>query len=338
MGADTDSTPVLEPRLDLGQGVVEEAVGFLVEGTLVAGTLALPAGDAALGVVIAHGWSGYRSGPHGLLTFLARRLAGAGYPTLRFDFRGRGESGGEGLQTSLVSMADDLVSASEWMAARCRVKGLVYLGLCSGGNVAIGALKRLPRARGLVLLSVYPFSDGDAFSRDVHRTWHYAGVYLRKALRGETWSRLVRGDVHVGQVLNVLFGHFLRRGRNRRKEEGASCAASPGAPGPAATAAVSRAAAPGRTAKAASAESRLQGKEPPRRHLANLTPDLPALMVYGTADPDAPAARRYFGDYAREHGLPIEFVDIPDASHNFPSLAWKARVADLAVEFVGRLG
>jgi len=329
MDPDVSAPADLAVRCELGPTLAEEVVGFTADKVPLVGNVVLPARAARTGVLMAHGWSGYRSGPHGLLTSLARELAAAGYPTLRFDFRGRGESGGDGLRSSLVTMADDLVAASEWFTARCNLTGIVYLGLCSGGNVTIGTLKRLPQARGLVLLSVYPFSDGDAFGRDVHRTWHYGGVYLRKALQGETWTRLFRGDVHVGQVFDVLFGHFLRKGLNRRKEGDASTAAP--------TSGATPGSAPGRTARAAAAESRAQGKEPPRKHLANLRPDLPALMVYGTADPDAPAARKYYGDYAREKGLPIEFVEIPGASHNFPSSAWKAQLAGMATDFLQRL-
>jgi pimeloyl-ACP methyl ester carboxylesterase len=127
----------------------------------------------------------------------------------------------------------------------------------------------------------------------------------------------------------VLVGHFLKKGRNRRKEGDAAAA-------PAAVPARAGAG-PGRTAKATTSESRGQAKEPPKKHLASLRPDLPALMVYGTADPDAPAALKYFGDYAREKKLPIEFLEIPDASHNFPSVALKAEIARLTAEFLGRL-
>lgn len=321
----------LEPQVDLGQGLSEEAVSLTVQGALVCGNVVRRARGGDTGVVLVHGWSGYRSGPHGLLTTLGRDLAAAGYPSLRFDFRGRGESGGAGLESTLLTMADDLAAASEWFAARYGLRRLVYVGLCSGGNVTIGTLKRLPRACGLILFSVYPFSDGDAFGRDVHRTWHYAGVYLRKALRGETWSRLVRGEVRVAQVANVLFGHFLKRGRNRRKEGaqgGGAIAQEPVAGrGPA-----------GRTAKAAASESRAAGKEPPKKHLANLRADLPILMVYGTADPDAAAALKYFGDYAREKALPVEFVQMVGASHNFTSAAWKREIVGLAAGFMERLG
>ncbi len=310
----------LEPRIHISPTVEEEAVAFPVAGETVRGNLLLPREPKDAGVVFVHGWSGYRSGPHGIHTAMARRLAEEGYPSLRFDFRGRGESEGNGLESTLLTMAEDLRVASRFFSQQCGLRRLAYFGMCSGGNVAIGALPNLPLAHCLVLLSVYPFSDGDTFSRDVHRTWHYMNVYFHKALHGDTWRRLCRGDIHLRQVLDVLFGHFLNRGGNRAKE-GEDRPAETGPEKP-------------RTARAALTESRTRDGEAPQKHLANLRANCPALMVYGEADPDAPAALKYFGDYAAEHALPIEFVRIAGASHNFPSRRWKEEIGDLAVEFL----
>jgi pimeloyl-ACP methyl ester carboxylesterase len=203
-------------------------------------------------------------------------------------------------------MAADVGAAAQLLRRECGVRSLVYLGVCSGGNVAIGALPRLPAPAGLVLLSIYPFSDGDSFGRDVHRTWHYAREYARKACRAETWARLVRGDIRLRQVGNVLFGHVLRRKKRNNATEPAV---------PAATAE------PG----------------PPRTHLAKLRPDLPALLIYGTADPDTRAARQYYEAYATAHRLPIQFIEIPGANHNFSSLAWTRQITELTLDFCRRL-
>lgn len=317
----------LKRETALAGGGREEALSFSVQGSCLRGVLARPEpGGKSLGIVFVHGWSGNRSGPQGLLTHLARQFSAAGYPSFRFDFRGRGESEGDGLSASLPTMAEDLVGAAAAFRAATGLDRLVYFGLCSGGNVTIGTLPNLS-ASGLILLSVYPFSDGDAFGRDVHRTFHYLHVYWRKATQGSTWRRLFRGDVSIKGVCNVLFGHFLNRGRNRRKEEGEAK--------PDETAAPKRAL--GKTAKSAAVESRSQGGEAPKKHLAKLRADLPALMIYGTADPDAPAAQAYFGDYVREHGLPVELVEIAGANHNFSSAAWTEQVTQRAVAFLQRL-
>ena len=186
--------------------------------------------------------------------------------------------------------------------------------------MTIGSLKHLPLASGLFMLSVYPFSDGDAFARDVHRTRHYVSVYLRKALHGDTWRRLFRGDVSLRGVMNVLFGHFRKRDANRKKEG----EAQPTAP-------VSK------TTTPVAAESRKQEGEAPKKYLANLRKNLPGMMVYGSVDPDAKAARAYYGSYVKEETLPIEFRDIEGANHNFSSMLWKRTLGDWLVEFCTRV-
>jgi alpha-beta hydrolase superfamily lysophospholipase len=52
-----------------------------------------PAGD--IGVVVVVGGPQYRVGSHRQFVLLARDLAAAGIPTLRFDTRGMGDSGGD---------------------------------------------------------------------------------------------------------------------------------------------------------------------------------------------------------------------------------------------------
>lgn len=307
----------LRPAIEIAPGLTEEVVSIPSGDTTLCGNLIVPSQPSGVAVVFSHGWSGNRSGPHDLVTRLARELATHRHASLRFDFRGRGESGGKGLETTLTTMADDLSAAAGYMSQRSPAAKLVILGICSGGNVAVGSLRRLPDVAGLVLLSVYPFSDGDAFSRDVHRTWHFARQYWQKALRGETWKRLFRGDVRVLQVLNVLFGHYLRK----RKKEDLKQVASTG----------------GTQSAPTQDESRKSGKGPPKKHLASLTKQVWGLMVYGSSDPDAPAGRQYFETYVQQHDLPITFVELAGANHNFSSLAWKTELAEMTTEFCDAL-
>ncbi|OGV90460.1 MAG: hypothetical protein A3K19_33585 [Lentisphaerae bacterium RIFOXYB12_FULL_65_16] len=295
----------LQQRIDLTPDLAETAVRFDAYDDALVGNLVQPRQSAPLGVVFAHGWSGNRSGPHGILTHIARELGHAGFPSIRFDFRGRGESTGNGMATTLATMASDLVAAATLLQRECGVRKLVYLGVCSGGNVAIGNLPRLPAPAGLVLLSVYPFSDGDSFGRDVHRTWHYAREYARKACRAETWGRLVRGDIRLRQVGNVLFGHLVRRKKRDDSTEPQG--------------------------------QKTPESSPPKKHLAKLRPDLPALLIYGTADPDTRAARQYYEEYATMHRLPLEFVEIPGANHNFSSVAWTRQITELTVGFCRKI-
>jgi len=315
----------LVPSIDVGPGVQESAVRFRVRETTLVGNILVPENKQDAVLVFVHGWSGVRGGPHGLVSFLARRLAQRGFPSLRFDLRGRGESEGNGLALDLITMAEDVEAAAEFARRETGAKRVILAGLCSGGNVAIGVLPRIRDAAGLLLLSVYPFSDADAFSRDVHRTWHYLRVYWHKAGQPETWRRLLRGDVHVLRVLDVLFGHFLhKRGApsgaqsDKKDDIGQTARGNDGRPAPKATATD-----PGRSGWG----------EKGRRHLENLLCGAPALMLYGTADPDAEAAEKYYREFAEKHGLPIRFHRVQGANHNFSSWEWKREVARLAESF-----
>lgn len=307
------------------EGVLEMPIRFSVENQAINAILTKPADQEIKAIVVfSHGWSGFRTGPADILTFLARTFAKHNCASLRFDFRGRGESQGEGLQTSLVTMADDLVAASETAIKETKCDNLILCGLCSGGNVVVGTLKRIPQTKALLLMSVYPFSDGDAFGRDMHRTFHYLNVYWKKILRPDTWSRLFKGDINIKSVFNVIFGHFFKKGQNKKKEGEGTKQAEQDSTQPKLP----------QAAKAAKVESRLQGKEPPKKHLANLKKEIPGIMVYGTADPDAAAAEKYFGDYITENKLNIDIKHIEGANHNFSSKEWKAQLATYLTEFI----
>ena len=291
--------------INIGEKSLTEKHVFLQSGgATLTGVLAMPAQGALQGAFLfSHGWAGNRNGPANILTSLARALAAEGYATLRFDFRGRGEAGGDGLATTLATMAEDLASAAAFLRQESGMDALCLLGMCSGGNVAIGALPSLGKIQRMVLLSVYPFSDGDSFGRDINRSRHFLAVYMKKACSLENWKRVFSGEASLARVFRVIFRPFLKRGENRAKEGNV-----------------------GTLVKAAASESRNSAAPPPVKHLAKLRKDIPVLMLYGTADPDAAAAQKYFGDYANANALPISFIEIQGANHNFSSQTWQQQV------------
>jgi len=291
----------------------EYAVTFRVDDQTLVGNLVVPEKSCrqSIGVVFVHGWSGVRGGPHGLLTYLARTLANDGFSSFRFDLRGRGESEGDGLTVNLPSMAADLVGAVSCFQERTNVAAVVLAGMCSGGNVAIGTIPQLPRLAGLFLLSVYPFSDGDSFGRDMNRTWHHLRTYWHKLWMPETWRKLRRGNVNFRQVYNVLFGHFRKK---KVTADGSGTSYPSGAD------------------ETADVKDKEQ-TGPPQKHLEKLRVGVPVRMVYGTADPDAKTARAYYEAFANRHSLPVDFVEINGANHNFSSMAWKQQLSELAVAF-----
>ncbi len=280
-------------ELQLSATCREQAVTFAVDGQNLAGNLILTEKQPELGLLFLHGWGGVRSGPHNLLTALARAMGEKGCPSLRFDFRGRGESEGLAGEASLISMAEDSLAAAALLKTRANVGRLVMIGICSGGNVGIGILDRLPEVSGLFMLSVYPFGDGDSFARDARRSVHYLKGYWRKLWLKETWRKVFRGEIDYGTILKILL-RPLRRSKSPKVEESKS-----------------------------------------RRPLDNLLlHQPPLLMIYGEADPDYLASRKYYEAFAHRHEYPMQIKTIPGANHNFYSLAWKQQIINELADFI----
>ncbi|MGZ5200780.1 MAG: hydrolase 1, exosortase A system-associated, partial [Telluria sp.] len=72
----------------------ERALAFPCGGDWLYGVASLPAQAGACGVLIVVGGPQYRAGSHRQFTLLARSLADAGIPAMRFDYRGMGDSDG----------------------------------------------------------------------------------------------------------------------------------------------------------------------------------------------------------------------------------------------------
>jgi len=85
------------------------------------------------------------------LAWLARELVLKGYPVLRFDFTGLGDSQGEFRDTTLSTDVQDLLRVVEWLERRGEtVVGL--LGHSLGGVVAILGTSLLPTVKTALVL------------------------------------------------------------------------------------------------------------------------------------------------------------------------------------------
>jgi alpha/beta superfamily hydrolase len=102
-----------------------------------------------------------------VVTTVARALQETGIPTLRFNFRGVGASGGEFDQG--VGETADADAVAAWGAQRWPGRSLVIAGFSFGGYVALRlAQQRLPRC----LITIAPAVQGFAASTAVpHCPW-----------------------------------------------------------------------------------------------------------------------------------------------------------------------
>lgn len=83
------------------------------------------------------------------IAHISRRLAAHGFATLRFDFTGLGESGGEFGETSFDTSVADCVAAAEWVRQNIAAPQCL-LGHSLGGAAMLTAAAGIPSARCLV--------------------------------------------------------------------------------------------------------------------------------------------------------------------------------------------
>lgn len=162
------------------------------------------------GVVIVVGGPQYRAGSHRQFVHWARAFAGAGYPCLRFDTRGMGDSTGQ--QRTFLEMGADIRAAIDALFhVHPELKRVVLCGLCDGASAALLYLGQASEARvkGLIMLNPWVRTE-QTQARTVVK--HY---YWQRLRDPGFWKRLISGQVGAQSAAELL-GNLKRmavRGR-----------------------------------------------------------------------------------------------------------------------------
>jgi pimeloyl-ACP methyl ester carboxylesterase len=259
-------------------------------------------GRSDCAIVMLHGWSGYRTGPHQMLTRAARIFAARGHAVLRFDFAGRGDSEGDAEVTTLATMADDTRAALGW----CRSQGVqkfILLGLCSGCEVAF-ATAADEGVRALALWSAPVFAAGqDGETASVSQLRKRAAnlrKYARKLVKPATWRKILTRSVDTASVKKAVGKGGGEAHRN--------------------------------------VETDAAGHLPPGWRRAALErfeqANVPRLMIYGTADPTTEEALAWH----RAHGkMPPAVHMVAGANHSFYGLAWEQEVIEVTAQWLEKV-
>lgn len=179
--------------------VQEQAFTFDCEGESLVGVLHAPAAvPARLGFVIVVGGPQYRVGSHRHFVTMARTLAEAGYPVLRFDVRGMGDSTGS-LHSFEHITADIGAAVNALLSRQPGIDRVALWGLCDGASAALLYLQRQPDPRVAALCLINPWVRSET-SQARTQVKHY---YLERIRQREFWSKLLRGQV-AGQALAGL--------------------------------------------------------------------------------------------------------------------------------------
>ena len=180
----------------------EHALSFTCNDATLYGIVSVPQVPASRGVLIAVGGPQYRVGSHRQFVLLARGLAAAGVPVMRFDYRGMGDSEGEA--AAFDSVADDMRAAIDrFFVELPLLEDIVVWGLCDAASAALFYAPTDVRVSGLVLLNPWIRTDGGQARA---RLRHYYPTRLRDR---ELWQKILRGRIdYIASLRSFL--HVLK--------------------------------------------------------------------------------------------------------------------------------
>jgi exosortase A-associated hydrolase 1 len=168
----------------------EQVVVFNCGADRLVGITATPELAADVGVLILVGGPQYRVGSHRQFTLLARSLAEAGVASMRFDYRGMGDS--EGKKSEFDETEEDISAAIDALIENTPgVSRVVLWGLCDAASSALIFAHRHPTVTGLMLLN--PWVHSGDYSPQV-KLAHYYGPSLSKR---HQWRRLLSGQIRL---------------------------------------------------------------------------------------------------------------------------------------------
>ena len=176
---------------------------FDCEGCRLVGILNPAGGERGIGVVLLVGGPQYRVGAHRMYVKLARRLAEHGVPSLRFDYRGIGDS--EGVFRGFEHLEDDIASAVAHLMLRCpELSQVALFGLCDGATAA--ALYDSADERVTMRILLNPWVHTDTGEAKAYLSYYYPRRLLQKSF----WVSLARGNVSVLESLGDLYRKIRR--------------------------------------------------------------------------------------------------------------------------------
>jgi exosortase A-associated hydrolase 1 len=191
--------------------VIQHPMTFQCQGDWLLGVISRPETPRSRGVLIVVGGPQYRTGSHRQFVLLANHLAQQGYPVMRFDYRGMGDSTGD--QRTFEHIDADVRSAlDQFFAAVPGLRDVAIWGLCDAASAAALYAQGDSRVSGIALLNPWVRTEeGEARAYIKH-------YYTRHLLSGAPWRKLLSGELDVTGSLKALARNVRRAAETRGAE------------------------------------------------------------------------------------------------------------------------
>jgi exosortase A-associated hydrolase 1 len=147
-------------------------------------------------VIVVGGGPQYRAGGHRQLTLWSRALAALGYPVLRFDYRGMGDSHGE--FRGFTEIDDDIRAAVDQLIVQVpTLEEIVLWGECDASSAILFYACRDPRVKGIVLLNPWVRTEAGQ-AKAILRFY-----YLQRIMQPSFWRKLLGGKLNPFKALRA---------------------------------------------------------------------------------------------------------------------------------------
>lgn len=168
----------------------------------------LHSGPSARGVVICGAQGEEEMVSHRALMLFAEQLSDRGLPTLRFDYRGTGDSSEDDLAPSrLAAWRDSVVDAASFLRDRTGVTEIALVGLGLGGLLAVLAADKIAALGSIVLLA--PPVSGTSYLREMQMRSKLYDVYESRFTRRDFIQARPIQDLSGGGDVELLGMIFL---------------------------------------------------------------------------------------------------------------------------------
>lgn len=160
-------------------------------------------------IILMNAGSIHHVGPSRMFVRMARRWADLGYPVLRMDLSGIGESPvGEGSPENVPYPRDAVQDAQAAMTA-LETEGVasrfILTGLCSGADIAFraGVVDRRVAGAWMINPQAFYFPSSDALKEFLSA--ELQAQYYQGGLRDlERWKKMIRGEVDLLRIAGIM--------------------------------------------------------------------------------------------------------------------------------------
>jgi pimeloyl-ACP methyl ester carboxylesterase len=169
-----------------------------------------------IGVLFVHAADGNRLGPHRMFVEMATRLNVLGFPTMRFDLSGCGDSTGTVARDDITSDVADVAAAIDSFMSLTQIKSVCLFAISRGACVCFSLIAKHKLPVSAAILLSMPVSSTKTAVNSLSARMH---EYLCKLKSPQNLWKILAGRANFAQIGKTLLTAFRIQHRYRQLNE-----------------------------------------------------------------------------------------------------------------------